>query len=337
MLRVHFTSDDLARVRVATGPDPLWELTNSFQSLAAGARGVPGLAAWRRQVRVGLPPACAPLAVLLPPRGYSPDFLTPDLRGVSEFESALDTVLGTSRDRLRTDLSTLAAERQRPLPAGARALAEGKTGALRGLGAALRAYHRHALVPVWAHLRAHVEADLALRARAMMEGGAEGLLSGFKPVLRWQSPVLEADYPVEREIRLGGRGLQLQPTFFCFRTPVTLADSDLTPTLAYPLQHALGEPAPAGSPESLGALIGRTRAAMLEAVVTGRTTSELAGRCGISRPAASQHTAVLREAGLLLSVRRGKLVLHTITPAGLALLKSVPGQRRTDQPDRRDA
>ncbi|WP_151480798.1 winged helix-turn-helix domain-containing protein [Streptomyces albicerus] len=325
MLRVYFTSDDLARVRVAAAPDPLWEITNSFQSLAAGPRGIPGFAAWRRQVRLGLPPACAPLAVLLPPRGYSPDFLTPDLRGVFDLESALDTVLSTSRDRLRTDMSKLAAERPGPFPAGARALAEGESGALRRLGTALRAYHRHALVPVWAHIRAHVDADLALRARAMMEGGTERLLSGFRPVLRWQPPVLEADYPVEREVRLEGRGLLLQPSFFCVRTPVTLADSNLTPSLVYPLQHTLGGPALAGSAEPLGALIGRTRAAILEAVVIGRTTSELAGRFGISRPAASQHTAVLREAGLLLSVRRSKSVLHTITPAGLALLASAPG------------
>ena len=34
MLRVHFTADDIARVRVAAAPDPLWEITNSFQVLS---------------------------------------------------------------------------------------------------------------------------------------------------------------------------------------------------------------------------------------------------------------------------------------------------------------
>ncbi|MFJ8349591.1 ArsR/SmtB family transcription factor [Streptomyces sp. NPDC094153] len=70
----------------------------------------------------------------------------------------------------------------------------------------------------------------------------------------------------------------------------------------------------------MGGLVGRTRAAILEDVVTGRTTSELAERIGISGAAASQHTAVLREAGLLVSVRRNRHVLHTVTPVGLALL-----------------
>ncbi|MDI5909582.1 helix-turn-helix domain-containing protein, partial [Streptomyces sp. 12257] len=81
-----------------------------------------------------------------------------------------------------------------------------------------------------------------------------------------------------------------------------------------------GSPAPGGD---LGALIGRTRAAILEDVVTGRTTGELADRLGISGAAASQHTAVLRRAGLLLSVRHGRHVLHTITPAGSALLEGT--------------
>ncbi|NED28479.1 transcriptional regulator, partial [Streptomyces anulatus] len=33
MLRIHFTSEDLTRVRVAPGPDFLWEITNSVQTL----------------------------------------------------------------------------------------------------------------------------------------------------------------------------------------------------------------------------------------------------------------------------------------------------------------
>ncbi|MGY1503399.1 hypothetical protein ACW4TU_43690 [Streptomyces sp. QTS52] len=37
MLRVHFTAEDLARVRVAAAPDPLWELTGSVQVLATDA------------------------------------------------------------------------------------------------------------------------------------------------------------------------------------------------------------------------------------------------------------------------------------------------------------
>ncbi|MQS36207.1 ArsR/SmtB family transcription factor [Streptomyces katsurahamanus] len=323
MLRVYFTSDDLARVRVAAAPDPLWEITNSFQILVSG-RERAAFGEWRRQTRGRLPQVCAALTTLLPPRGYSPDFLTPDLHGSFHLESALDTVLSTPRAWLRTDMTRLAAAAPGRLTGLARALAGGEPPALRTLGTALRAYHQHALAPYWEVVQAHVDADRALRARAMMAEGVEGLLAGFRPVMRWKPPVLEAHYPVERELRLNGLGLLLQPSFFCVRTPVTLADGERRPVLAYPLQHPLGGTHRGGSPEPLGALIGRTRAAVLETVVSGCTTSELAGRLGISGPAASQHTAVLREAGLILSVRRSKNVLHTITPAGLSLLRSAP-------------
>ncbi|MFI6437296.1 ArsR/SmtB family transcription factor [Streptomyces sp. NPDC050759] len=348
MLRVHFTTDDIARVRVATAPDPLWEITNSFQALA-GADAPLLFGDWRRLVRPRLRPAqglLGLLAALLPPRGYTPDFLTPDLGGSYglgglpglggspdlgdsyDLEGAVDAVLRTPRTVLRRDLTTLAASprRARPLPSEARALADGEPSALRRLGAALRGYHRSALAPFWPQVRAQVDADRAVRTRAVLSDGTDGLLASLGPVLRWRPPVLEADYPVQRELRLGGRGLLLQPSLFCLRRPVTLAAPDLPPVLVYPIQHSLGWARPPGRPSSSGdlaALIGRTRAAILEEVVTGRTTGELAHRLGISGAAASQHTAVLRRAGLLLSVRRGRHVLHTITPAGSALLEGT--------------
>ncbi|MGW0846773.1 helix-turn-helix domain-containing protein [Streptomyces sp. NPDC002787] len=326
LLRVHFTTDDIARVRLAAGPDPLWEITNSFQVLIT--EEAPLLFDdWRGLIRPRLPATGRLLAALLPPRGYSPDFLTPDTRGSADVAEAVDTMLSTPRSRLSRDLTRLDAspDRVRPMPADARALADGAPEALRRLATALRAYHRRALAPFWPHIRAQVDADRAVRARAVMQGGTDGLLASFGPVLRWKPPVLEADYPIDQELLLGGRGLLLQPSFFCTRRPVTLADPDMTPVLVYPIQHTLGWARRCGDAERsahLGALIGHTRASILEEVVTGRTTGELAERFGISGASASYHTAVLRRAGLVLSVRRSKYVLHTITPAGLALLDS---------------
>jgi DNA-binding transcriptional ArsR family regulator len=327
MLRVHFTSDDVARVRVAPAPDLLWEITNSFQVMA-GRDDPLTFGPWRRLVRPRPGgPAYGLLAALLPPRGYYPDFLTPDLGGPADLEHAVDTVLGTPRSALRGDLARLAASphRHHPLPDGAHALADGDREALGRLGAALVGHHRRALAPFWARIRAQVDADRAVRTRAVLAGGADGLLSGFRPVLRWRPPVLEADYPFDRELHLNGRGLVLQPSFFCSRRPIMLAlpSADRAPVLVHPIQHTLGWAGTCevtGRGTELGALLGRTRAAILEDVVTGRTTGELAERFGISGAAASQHTTVLRRAGLLVSVRRGKYVLHTITPTGLALL-----------------
>jgi DNA-binding transcriptional ArsR family regulator len=40
----------------------------------------------------------------------------------------------------------------------------------------------------------------------------------------------------------------------------------------------------------------------------------------VSPASISQHTAVLRDAGLIRSSRLGKSVVHTMTPLGVALL-----------------
>ncbi|MFF3489664.1 ArsR/SmtB family transcription factor [Streptomyces sp. NPDC002701] len=327
MMRVHFTARDVARLRIADSPDPLWEVANSYQMLMS--RGDPLVfGQWRRRVRPRLAPEGRRLlTALLPPRGYSPDFLTPDSGGYTDIGSAVETVLRTPRSTLRVDLATLAASPalRQPPATELRVLAQGKSDALHRLGTALHGYYRRALAEFWPHLCAQVSADCALRGRAALAGGVEGLLKSFEPIMRWRPPVLEIEYPVDRDLRLDGRGLLLQPSFFCSRRPVMLATPSpgRTPVLAYPIQHLLGwsqKTGAASADGSLGDLMGRTRAAILEDVVSGRTTGELAKRLGVSGSAVSQHTAVLRRAGLLLSVRRRKYVLHIATSAGLALL-----------------
>jgi len=73
---------------------------------------------------------------------------------------------------------------------------------------------------------------------------------------------------------------------------------------------------------ALAALIGRNQAAVLASVGDGCTTTELAGRAGISLAAASQHATVLRDAGLIASRRQGGAVLHVLTPLGTELLQA---------------
>ena len=63
-------------------------------------------------------------------------------------------------------------------------------------------------------------------------------------------------------------------------------------------------------------------AAGLASLTHPATTTETADRVGISLPSASQHTTVLRNAGLITTTRTGTAVLHTLTPLGTALLRS---------------
>ncbi|MFE7412099.1 ArsR/SmtB family transcription factor [Streptomyces laurentii] len=111
--------------------------------------------------------------------------------------------------------------------------------------------------------------------------------------------MLTADYPVERDLHLQGRGL--------------------LPVPYYPVDRTR---APDASLPSLPRLLGSTRAALLHeaASLACATTSELADATGVSLPSVSRQLAVLRESGLVTSRRDGKRVIHATTPLGCRLL-----------------
>ncbi|MEU1688642.1 winged helix-turn-helix domain-containing protein [Micromonospora sp. NPDC005707] len=328
MLKVIFSREDILRTRVAPAADPVWELVLSLHLLQGRGRD-PLLTEWRRTVASGLRTDTTAeryrlLLALNPPRGYFPDFLTP-YASKEGLDAGLEAIRGTPADLLRRDLTRLAEENA--LPASASALARGEPEVLSHLTDSMVRYQSLAVTPYWSRIQAAVEADRARRARAMLDGGTEGLLASLRPNMRWADGVLEVlDYPDSRELHLDGRGLLLVPSFFCARTPVALLDPNLPPVLVYPVDRLGGlmpEPgsdADAAQREALAALLGRTRAAVLEAADEGCTTGEVARRLRISAAAASQHTTVLRNAGLLVSHRDRNTVLHTLTPLGRAVL-----------------
>ncbi|MEV4118296.1 winged helix-turn-helix domain-containing protein [Micromonospora sp. NPDC049645] len=330
MLKIHFSGEDILRTRVAPAADPVWELVLSLHVLRGRTRD-PLTANWRRSVARDLRQDAASeqlrlLFALSPPRGYFPDFLTP-YASVDGFEAGLDALRRTPAELLHRDLSVLAAENQ--LPSSAAALARGEVSALHHLAESMEQYRSLAISPYWSRIQAAVAADRARRARALLDGGVEGLLTSLRPAMRWESGVLEVrNYPHSRELHLDGRGLLLVPSFFCAATPVALLDPALPPVLVYPVDRlgglvpadAIGASPAGAARESLAALLGRTRAAVLQASDEGCTTGEVARQLNISPAAASQHATVLRNAGLLVSHRERNSVLHTLTPLGRAML-----------------
>lgn len=258
------------------------------------------------------------LDALVPTGPYFPDFLTPHQAALG-LDDGLEAVLGTPKRRLRNELRMLSAVHR--LPGWVQSIAEGDVDALNGLGNAVRDYHQVAIAPFQSLVHSAVAADRASRTRSLLGGGVEGLFAGLSPLMRWTSPVLEMHYAVDKELVLGGRGLRLVPSYFCHRVPLTLADPDLPPVLIYPIdQRHRWHPAAAAQP-GLNALMGRNRSAVLHALDSSATTTQLARMLRISPAAASRHTTVLREAGLIHTHREGTAVLHTLTPLGTALLE----------------
>lgn len=323
MLRVHFTPHDLQNIRIAQHPDPLWELVCSVCRLQT-RQGPLDFGHWRGTAydRLRRDPvvkgALHLLRLLIPASGYIPDFLTPSNAG-GELFAGLDHVRGTPRGQLTRELTRLA--ESRPVPVWATTMGRPGADGLVPLTKALATYHRALLQPFWPRIRTAVDNDIGRRASTLLGGGTQALLEGLRPLARWNSPTLEVDYPVDRDLHLDGRGLLLVPSYFCWGRPTALADPGLTPVLVYPVAKVPldGEGA---TEQGLVRLLGRTRAAVLAEVANrnARTTSEVAEAVGVTLPSVSYQIGVLRDGGLVASRRDGKYVLHTATPLGLRLL-----------------
>ncbi|HEY3479544.1 MAG TPA: transcriptional regulator, partial [Streptomyces sp.] len=232
MLRIHFTDRDLARVRVATSVDPMWETLLAAHQLASVSRsGQLAFAGWRRRARAaladrGLEGALRTLQTLAPARAdYFPDFLTP-AAAEQGLAAGLEELRATPRRRLAEEMNRTFRSRRVVSP-WCRGLAQGDDLRLAELADIFAQLYRIVVAPGWSATEALVEADRAVRSRALRDKGLHGLLASLGPTVRWEPPTLVVVYPEERDIWLDGRGLRLVPSRFCWRMPVALADPGL--------------------------------------------------------------------------------------------------------------
>lgn len=325
VLRIHFTADDLARVTIALEPRIAWELSGSVQLLQSPV-GPLAFEGWRRRVRQwmtdrGRRTAVNLLTDLYPHFKYFPDFVTPP-GGGSSVDAMLDAILSTGGARRMAELSQLAA--LRPTPSWLRRFAEQDRQVESIVGKVIHAYRQDVLGPIWPTLSEALQRHRAALTRALLTSGVEGALKALGPSIRWNPPVLEAHYPLDRDFYLGGRGLEIIPSFFCWGSPVTMADPGLPPSLAIPIERLPGE-ITADSPgdgrtAAIAKLLGRTRAQILESSADGATSTELSENTAVSPASISHHTAVLRDSGLLRSRRDGRHIIHEATQLGRELL-----------------
>ncbi|MER6154028.1 winged helix-turn-helix domain-containing protein [Streptomyces sp. NPDC001868] len=265
------------------------------------------------------------LRTLVRPYQAFPDFLMPP--NVTDLDVGLDALLHTPRSFLHDDLEEFTRHNGRPLPAWARALADGSPTALGTVSRAVREWHDAAIAPLRQHLHTSVEAARSSAARTLLSEGLDAMLSRLHPTIRWTPPVLEIVRPdLDEDFHLQGSGLRLLPSLFSGRAPViSLCSAPLV--VAFPVSHdTLWSPEPHAAPaprrRTLAGLLGRTRATVLHAITTGHgvTTTDLAQRTGISLATVSHHTTVLREAGLITAHPTGPHVHHLPTPLGAELI-----------------
>lgn len=323
VIRVHLTGQDLLRTRFASHPAPLIELGHA---LAAMHRQDPVLARWRRAAATGFPPEARPLLDLIPASATGPIFLDPVSTSLAE---GLDLVQQAPTWFVAAELEHRFGTR-RP-PPWVRMLAERDTQSWRDLDRGLRLAHQHLLRDSWPRVWSGFRAELAWRGRLMAEHGVQAALSTMHPSVTWSGTTLQIATAKEYELHPGGAGLTLLPSVLWTGRPMIGPHPDGSTVIVYPaltplplIDEAAGDP--------VGELLGRTRAAVLRLTCRERTTTELAAELGISAAAVSGHTRTLREAGLIITTRAGKAVLHSLTPLGAGLLEGAPRPAAPSRP-----
>ncbi|MEE1771655.1 helix-turn-helix domain-containing protein [Streptomyces sp. JV185] len=206
----------------------------------------------------------------------------------------------------------------------------------------VRDFCRVAMAPGWPEIQARIDTETDACRQIAGSAGVKRLLSSLHPRIRWQGRCLEIPADGPREVVPDGRGLVLAPSLFLQSAGEVLVNAEGAgngvPTLAFPVRfdprrevlltgESDGAVTARDRQRSLGALVGRTRAALLRALLDESTTSELADSLGVTAAAVSQHAAVLRSAGLITSRRSGSSVLHTVTMLGLHLLRGESARR----------
>ncbi|WP_441249540.1 ArsR/SmtB family transcription factor [Kitasatospora sp. McL0602] len=186
------------------------------------------------------------------------------------------------------------------------------------------------ILPYWSRMQARLEIERDVRGRMAITNGIEFLLAGLHPKVTWEQSELRIASNVDLDIRLDGRGLILSPSLFLPAKTCVLVRSERqsgVPALVFSVPLDLNdlESAPEDSEvegdRALAALVGATRAAALRALSESGTTGDLSDRLGISLSGASKQATVLREAGLITTLRNRTTAMHTLTPLGLALLQ----------------
>ena len=340
---MHFTAADIARTRIAPPPGPLAEAVFSLDALERPGHDLV-LDGWRERL-VGRIDRSSRLLTELLPRAWTFDLIT--LGGPAPtLDEAIDRFHGVPRTAVQAELEggvalmdTRDAGVSRP-PAWAAGLLD-RDGVTRDeVAVALRRWFRVAVAPWWIGIRALLESERRRLARLVGERGVDALLATLHPSMRWQPPVLhiQSGATAEHDCHLDGRGLAIVPSLFCpagypVCRDVTREAAPLMlyfPAVADPFAaRSIWSTGTVGADASLVALLGKTRARVLQALGDGTcSTTDLAARAGVAISSASEHATVLRRAGLVDSRRDRNTVFHWLTALGVGLLDTDRRPRR---------
>lgn len=303
MSRLELSATDLSRLRFAQSP--LVEVVESLWMLASGRIRAP-FRDWHRRVRGRLHDVdTALLGAVVPGQPVIADFLMAEQ--ATDIDRQLAGIADCAPEVVRADLDAVWAGLTPPP-----ILRETTP---HRVADALHAFWSVAIEPDWPLIRAALDDDIAFRANRFTEGGASAVFADLHPDLASDRLSLPDSAQT---------GLRLVPSVFTWPFLLVAPGRAGPPSLVYGARraHTLwgGETAEPDVDAAVGALLGRTRAAILARLALPITTTELAAALNQSAPTVSHHLSVLRQNGLVTSWRSGREVLYQRTPLGNGVL-----------------
>lgn len=320
MIDFRLSLDALGQTRFAYSP--LAEVAASLRVLTCDQVG-PVLQPWQRAVNARLDGVDLEiLSAAVPPGPYSAHFLflsSSDPR--TGIDDQLDRLLQLSDVQLHDDLAEV--WEGRPVSAAAAELMSGGRHVRRRLVDAVSAYWRVAIEPYWSQMRAVLDDDVSYRARQVLGGGLYDLLTDLHPEVSIEGGVLHVDKPHLPDLSYDNAKLTLLPSIFVW-PKLIIGHGDAGQFEVFYAARGVGrvweETSDLESADSLGALLGRTRAAILGRLDVPLSTSQLARELNQSPGTVSEHLSVLRRSGLLTSWRSGRSVLYRRTPLASSIV-----------------
>lgn len=310
----------------------MWETIGSLRIVSRPDDAIPWPhSVWARSVR--RPIAASAEATRLvqwfraQPAAY-PALLTPPPRHPDlTMDAELAAILALEPSRIRAMAPALGPAPGLPVPDPATDPAGWRSWYADGLAA----YWAVALTPYWSAMRNVLDEDILHRALILVNAGAEAMLAGLSPRVRWHRPVLTFPSATTDGTMRCSQSLVAVPTLFSRGLTVHLTDSGGV-AFNYPargvalLGMASGHTGAPGGPspgDGMELLLGRSRAAILRNLSAPTTTSALATSLCLAPSTVSQHLATLTAAGLVSRVRAGGRVYYRLEARGAALLSDA--------------
>lgn len=327
VIRIELDEPTLARTRIAISP--LGELICGLFLLRRHPAAPWPYTSWADRARriLRTDPATAPLGLYFQLRRGYPDFLDPIPDGPApSFADQLDLVRQTPREVVEEQLAHHYPDGE--LPDALRPFHDDRRAALDRLADAMAAYWDAALAPHWPAMRAALDEEVLLRARALAAHGPDALLARLHDRIRWEPPFLTLVKDHELAFEALDKRLLLVPLIFSRGALCCSTDHPDVVMVTYQSRGAAvlaDTPPPATGDDRLAILVGRGRAAVLRALVVPATTSALAAALGLAPSTISEHLSALLAAGVVHRRRAGRRVLYELEPAGVALVGLIGG------------